>query len=118
MTQKRQGSSYKAEVPLSYTYETEEYDIVIEGRADGIVDEPGEIPMIDEIKGTFTKLDKFEEPDLLHVAQVDCYACIYAKQHDLDAIKVRVTYIHLETEDIKIFEYQTIYRKREKIAKK
>ena len=39
MIQKRQGSSYKAEVPLSYTFESDDYSIVIEGRADGILTE-------------------------------------------------------------------------------
>ena len=107
--QKQSGSNYKAEVGLKRWISMDDtLDIQVEGRADGIIFNPMDAQdiTIDEIKGTFTKLDKFEEPDLLHVAQVDCYACIYAKQHDLDAIKVRVTYIHLETEDIKIFEYE------------
>ena len=107
--QKQSGSNYKAEVGLKRLISIDDtLDIQVEGRADGIISNPMDERdiTIDEIKGTFTKLDKFEEPDLLHVAQVDCYACIYAKQHDLDRIKVRVTYIHLETEDIKIFEYE------------
>ena len=49
MIQKRMGSSYRAEVPLSYCYHTERYDIILEGRADGIIE--SEPITIDEIKG-------------------------------------------------------------------
>ncbi len=113
--QKQSGSNYKAEVGLKRVISIDDtLDIQVEGRADGIISNPLDAQdiTIDEIKGTFTKLDKFEEPDLLHVAQVDCYACIYAKQNDLSGIKVRVTYIHLETEDVKVFEYE---RKKEEL---
>ena len=106
--QKQSGSNYHAEVALKRSVSVDEMlDVLVEGRADGIIKNPLDERdiMIDEIKGTFTKLEKFEEPDLLHVAQVDCYACIYAKQHNLETIKVRVTYIHLETEKVKVFEY-------------
>lgn len=38
MLQKRMGADYHAEVTLRYTYLTPKYDIVVEGRADGIMD--------------------------------------------------------------------------------
>ena len=38
MLQKRMGADYHAEVTLRYTYHTPRYDIVVEGRADGIID--------------------------------------------------------------------------------
>lgn len=52
--------------------------IQVEGRADGIITNPSDASdvMVDEIKGTFTKLETIEAPDILHVAQVDCYACM------------------------------------------
>ena len=37
MIQRRMGSDYRSEVPLQYTYHTEKYDILVEGRADGII---------------------------------------------------------------------------------
>ena len=49
MIQKRMGSDYQAEVTLRYTHTTEHYDLVVEGRADGIIDTPKE-KLIDEIK--------------------------------------------------------------------
>lgn len=38
MLQRRMGSEYHAEIGLQYTWNTPEYDIIIEGRADGIID--------------------------------------------------------------------------------
>ena len=60
MIQRRMGSEYTAEVPLSYRYSAGEYDIVVDGRADGIID--GELITIDEIKGTYRHLDKMDNP--------------------------------------------------------
>ncbi len=107
--QKEGGSNYRAEVGLKRKIEIDEsLDIQVEGRADGIITNPADETdiMIDEIKGTFTKLEAIETADILHVAQADCYACIYANLHELEKIKVRITYIHLETEAIKTFEFE------------
>lgn len=38
MLQRRMGSEYHAEIGLQHTWSTPEYDIIIEGRADGIID--------------------------------------------------------------------------------
>ena len=38
MLQRRMGSEYHAEIGLQCTWSTPEYDIIIEGRADGIID--------------------------------------------------------------------------------
>lgn len=107
--QKEGGSNYRAEVGLKRKIEIDEsLDIQVEGRADGIITNPADETdiMIDEIKGTFTKVETIETADILHVAQADCYACIYANLHELEKIRVRITYIHLETEAIKTFEFE------------
>ena len=107
--QKQGGSNYQAEVSLKRKVEVDDtLDILVEGRADGIITNPADTKdiMVDEIKGTFTKLETIEEADILHVAQADCYACIYANLHELEKIKVRITYIHLETEAVKTFEFE------------
>lgn len=107
--QKQGGSSYQAEVSLKRKISIDDgLDIQVEGRADGIITNPADDSdvMVDEIKGTFTKLEMIEEPDILHVAQADCYASMYSELHGLDTIKVRITYIHLETEEIKTFELE------------
>ncbi len=105
MIQKRQGSAYRAEVPLSYTFVTDDYNIVIEGRADGIIDEPGEITTIDEIKGTYRDLEKLKMPMPLHLEQAQCYAYMYAYLEEKSFMRVQMTYCNLDTEEIKYFTY-------------
>ena len=104
MIQRRMGSEYTAEVVLSYRYPAGEYAILVDGRADGIID--GDFITIDEIKGTYRHLDKMDAPIPEHLAQAKCYACIYAMQHDLQKIRVRMTYCNMDTEDIRYF-YET-----------
>lgn len=113
MIQKRQGAAYKAEVPLSYTFETEDYNIVVEGRADGIIDEPGEIPTIDEIKGTYKDLDKLKKPMPLHLEQAQCYAYMYAVLTEKSFMRVQMTYCNLDTEEIKYFTYDYTFEELE-----
>jgi len=101
MIQRRMGSEYTAEVSLSYRHVTPNYDIVIDGRADGIID--GDLITVDEIKGTYRHLEKLTAPVPEHLSQAKCYAYIYAKEHALSRIRVRMTYCNMDTEDIRYF---------------
>ena len=120
--QRRMGSDYHAEVPLKLVLNEEKYDLVIEGRADGIrIEAPvgAEVTYadnfnhmqvtedmrvtIDEIKGIYRKLDNMAGPIMVHKAQAMCYAYIYALQHDIAHIGVQMTYCNLDTEDIRYF---------------
>ncbi len=105
--QRKMGSEYQAEVPLRIRISCDGFTLQLEGRADGIITEEAsgqkEI-VIDEIKGTFRELGRFEEPVNVHKAQAKCYACIYAKQNNLSEISVQMTYCHLDTEEIKRFK--------------
>ncbi len=109
MIQKRQGSAYRAEVPLSYTFEADDYSILIEGRADGIIEEPGAITVIDEIKGTYKDLDKLKKPMPLHLEQAQCYAYMYAYLEEKSFMQVQMTYCNMETEELKYFTYDYSY---------
>ena len=60
---------------------------------------------IDEIKGTFHDVKKMKGPVQVHLAQAKCYAYIYAEQKKLSEIRVRMTYCHMETEEIRYFHY-------------
>lgn len=112
--QRRMGSNYKAEVPLSITlpmdYKKGEYDLILEGRADGILTE--ERTIVDEIKTMYQDISLLEEPYLLHRAQVMCYAYIYARSHELSEIGIRLTYCNIETEATRFFDellsYETL----------
>ena len=104
MIQKRMGSFYQAEVPLSFQYNTGCYEIVVEGRADGILEEDGRVT-IDEIKGTYRELERMKEPVSVHLAQAKCYAYFYWKKQETppETIQVRMTYCQMDTEELKYF---------------
>ena len=99
--QRRMGASYHAEVPLRIAIEEERYQLIVEGRADGIILE--EDVTIDEIKGVYLNLEYLKEPIFVHLAQAKCYAYIYGIQHDLTEIKVQMTYSNLDTQEMKYF---------------
>lgn len=101
--QKKMGVSYHAEVPLKLVVEEEDYQLVVEGRADGIIID--DEVTIDEIKGIYKSLDYLEEPVGVHLAQAKCYAYIYGIQHDLLQINVQMTYGNLDTDERKYFTY-------------
>ncbi|SCW65472.1 Rad3-related DNA helicase [Lachnospiraceae bacterium C10] len=116
--QRSQGANYHSEVSLATDLIYPEYTLRIEGRADGIIYEtiPGteEIQedrevMIDEIKGIYRDLKKMDEAEMLHMAQAKCYAYMFAKENHLNNMKVQITYVNLDTEEIKRFteEFKT-----------
>lgn len=115
--QKRMGSDYTAEYPLSLdvpvTYEKNSFTITVEGRADGILlkkeDEKTPGVFIDEIKGVYLDVTKLEEPIPVHLAQAKCYAYMYAILKGESRMGVRMTYANLESEVMKYFEevYET-----------
>ncbi len=100
--QKKMGASYRAEVSLSFEKEYEDFKILLEGRADGIIEEPG-ICVIDEIKGVYLDLQYLEEAINVHLAQAKCYAYMYAVDTKQQVMEVQMTYAHLETEEEKRF---------------
>ena len=101
MIQRRMGSDYQAEVVMRYSWSTPAYDLVVEGRADGVIN--GDVVTIDEIKGTYRDLEKMKELVDVHLAQAKCYASMYAREHDSAQMKVRMTYCNMETEELRYF---------------
>lgn len=101
MIQRRMGSDYQAEVVIRYSWSTPAYDLMVEGRADGVIN--GDVVTIDEIKGTYRDLEKMKEPVDVHLAQAKCYASMYAREHDSAQMKVRMTYCNMETEELRYF---------------
>lgn len=112
MIQKRMGSDYEAEVSLRYTWDAGNYSIVIDGRADGVI--KGDVVTIDEIKGTYRDLDRMKGPVDVHLAQAKCYAYIYGSQKEEKEMKVQMTYCHLETEEIRHFQFTYTMEELEK----
>lgn len=100
-------ASYKKEVPLSIDLTIDDIKITVEGRADGIGFEDDEnIYIIDEIKSTTRDLEELSyDSNILHWAQAKVYAYIYASQKNLNTVKVRLTYFHLQNEEIKKIDH-------------
>lgn len=128
MIQKSMGPDYHAEVPLSYEKSFENYELIIEGRADGILDRymdepvstlemgqssflPAErfAPMIDEIKGTYRELARMKEPVDVHLAQAKCYAAMYLLDRHYPEVDVRMTYCNMDTDEKKFFDFTYTY---------
>ncbi len=108
MIQRRMGSEYQAEVFLRYTHPAGDYCLVLEGRADGIIDKPDSVT-VDEIKGTYRELSYMKEPVPVHLAQAKVYAAMFLRgacQRELREIHVQMTYCHMETEEIRYFQYR------------
>ena len=104
--QRRMGSDYHAEVGLKFEVPCKGFLLMIEGRADGIIETPEGI-VIDEIKGVLKDMNLLKEPVGVHLAQARCYAYIYASQKKLEEIGIQMTYCNMETEEIKRF--QSVY---------
>lgn len=90
------GPFYRAEVPLKFHIEYEDYILGLEGRADGVVlnrDAEGNVTsaLVDEIKGMYMDVMSFERPVLVHEAQAKCYAYILANEYSLKEIEVQLT---------------------------
>lgn len=127
MIQRRMGADYHAEVFLRRKIQLENYTVIVEGRADGIIIQSrgdiAQIPeltdskiepafgdsvtvTIDEIKSTYRELTKIKEAAQIHLAQAKCYAYIYGAQNGLKNVRVRMTYCNIDTEELKYFHYE------------
>lgn len=100
--QKRMGADYRSEVALKHQVREDEFSILLEGRADGIITETSGI-VIDEIKCIYMDVERLEEPDPVHLAQALCYGYMYASEQDLDSVGIQLTYCNIETEQIRRF---------------
>ena len=97
--QKRMGTSYRSEVMLRHQVQEDMFDILVEGRADGIITEPAGVT-IDEIKCIYMDVSRLEEPEPVHLAQALCYGWFYSIQKELDSVGIQITYCNIETEEI------------------
>ena len=111
--QKAGGEAYKKEVSLSFCVEVDGFELMLEGRADGIIIEEDQV-VIDEIKTTAASLEHIEESsNILHWAQAMCYAYIYSHNNSIETITVQLTYCQLDTEEIKRFRREYSFNELE-----
>ena len=101
--QSQAGENYSKEVSLKFNTVVDDIPVLIQGRADGIITEENGDILIDEIKSTKTPLDIFYNQHGEHLAQGKCYAFMYLKtlENPPGSIAVRLTYFHLDTEEIR-----------------
>lgn len=107
--QQKQGKNYISEYLLRDTFKVDEFTIILEGRADGII-EGGDKVIIDEIKSTISPLDEFyKEQKEWHLGQAKCYALMYAREKNLDSISIQLSYINQldDSKMTKSFSYFT-----------
>lgn len=107
--QKLQSSSYHSEYYLRQCFIVDDFEVTIEGRADGIIDMPFH-SVIDEIKTTVIDLEEcYETQGEWHLGQAKCYALMYAVEKSLTKIGVKLTYIHQLNKEqiIKQFDFET-----------
>ncbi len=103
LLQRQEGEDYRAEMRFSHTCVYEGTSFTVEGRADGLFPLDGGV-CVDEIKTTAVPLELIDEDfNRLHWAQAICYAYFYAVENRQPEMKVRLTYYHIETEEIKRF---------------
>jgi DNA excision repair protein ERCC-2 len=101
--QKSRPEGYEAEVDICHLVEKEGLQLEILGRIDGIFTTEQPV-VIEEIKTTTQALgliDEHHHP--LHWAQAQCYAYMYALQHDLTEIRIQLTYYQLDSQAEKTF---------------
>ncbi len=97
--QRSRPKGYESEVEITYRVEGADPPMEVRGRIDGLYasEEP---VLIEEIKTTTLSLDLVsEEHNRLHWAQAQCYAYMYAQQHQLSGVSIHLTYYHLGSEE-------------------
>lgn len=108
--QAQMGAGYTPEVPMKLSIpvsisggDEPDYVIVLEGRADGIFGIPDEAAIgVDEIKGMYADVERFEKPVYVHQAQAMCYGYIQSLRSKC-GVCVQMTYVNLDTEQVKRF---------------
>lgn len=92
--QSSQDKNYISEYPLRKQFLIDNIEIVLQGRADGIIKKSETEYIIDEIKTTVIELEDFRKDNLnWHLGQAKCYAYMFAEALKLPSIGVRLTYI-------------------------
>lgn len=100
--QEKQNANYIAEYAFNETIIYQDNEIVLSGRADGLIIEDGRVT-IEEIKSTNDELENFYAINKSwHLGQARVYAYLYANKYRLETIDVLLTYIS-QNDDSKDF---------------
>lgn len=98
--QQKMGKEYLSEVFLHYQCSIDDFDVYIEGRADGIIIDKDEIT-IDEIKSCIGDIDEFHSKyEGWHLGQAKVYAFMYCVEKGYKSSNIVLTYISQEDKEI------------------
>ncbi len=88
-------STYQKEVPIDCSYDWNEYQLMIQGRIDGVLESDNET-IVEEIKTTYLSIAELT-PDRypLHQAQLKLYLYFMMKKYPEKKITGRLTYLNL-----------------------
>ncbi|MDD9270700.1 ATP-dependent DNA helicase [Paenibacillus sp. GCM10023248] len=103
--QKQYRESDEHEVYVSAEIPCRELLFVIDGRCDGLLQEADSSSVtVDEIKSTSSDIGLIEENSYpVHWAQAMCYAYMVAKDRGLHQMRIRLTYMQVDTEETRRF---------------
>lgn len=115
--QKQYGEQDRKEVYLKADIEAEGLVFEVDGRCDGLLGtEP--VVTIDEIKSTSGDLDRITEDSYpVHWAQAMFYAYMHAKDERLPLMRVQLTYIHTETDELRQFVREVSFMELERFVR-
>ncbi|WP_367925936.1 DEAD/DEAH box helicase, partial [uncultured Ruthenibacterium sp.] len=98
--QKSAGENYHSEVFFRSLRQVDGKSYLLEGRADGVIEENGNY-IIDEIKTTTVPTEFLTEDfNPMHWAQAKCYATFLCEEKELENVVIQLTYYQVDTEEI------------------
>jgi len=104
--QSQMEENYHKEFYLKNQFALNNILFIVEGRADGVIIDNGEVT-IDEIKSTYTNLELIDEGyNRAHAAQAKCYAYMYSIENEAEAINVQLRYYNLDSKKTKTISYK------------
>ncbi|WP_256759663.1 ATP-dependent DNA helicase [Cohnella sp. WQ 127256] len=109
--QKQYEDQDQKEVYVSAEIPYEDLLFVVDGRCDGLLFAEDGSVTVDEIKSTSRDIGTMTEADSspVHWAQAKFYAYMYALDHGVERIRVRLTYVQVETEEQKRFDQELTF---------
>jgi len=108
--QQSRPDHYRAEVIVAEQIETDGFVLTVSGRIDGLF-EYVPIPLVEEIKTTTRDLETLGEADQSpHWGQLKCYAAMLARDRDLAAVDLQLTYAQLDSDQQRSFQHRLTRR--------
>lgn len=95
---------YEKEVALKHKFIINDINLLVDGRADGIIKENKKV-IIEEIKSTYKDLSCIDSDyNMLHWAQGKFYGYIYCLDNNLQTIDIRLSYFNINTSEVRSFD--------------